>query len=534
MALQEGQWAAPARRPALFLVVERELKQIMMRNPWQWTSFALVFVALSAVAARGQCVDDFVDCNENGVHDTCDLACTNSVCDPVSGNITRCDLLVGAQRCGCPGNLNFNQIPDDCECFLGPEGTCPTMLVLIAARNEIPLGEPSAEVIAEPGDILTVEIYAKWWSHGVPHASGELDTLRGFQATFAYDSYVSGTTGNVLPVAFQQTSDQDMRCPNSPLPNSVANSDNAFIDTAHPRWVFSGLASAPTVNSRTCNYVFAAGTFADAGTPAGIQGIHQPAYLGTVKLVVSPNASGTFSLCLSDLDDRCVPNGPDASRLVPRVVPSDNSARIQKLNFECATVEIGTPTEVCDTLDIATAVPANGTIDPLQATQLDGTGAAGFTSVDVNVTLGANCDMADLLCNGNCSQWGVTTTPAGTGPSVTSVTQVDADTARVTLNGPIASNRWNSVCFLNGAQADTCTCLGSLPGDYNRDRTANPADVSGLVACLTNGSCTLEQGDMNRSGAVNPRDLIRIVDLMNGANAYEPNNGATLPPVPCS
>jgi hypothetical protein len=61
------------------------------------------------------------------------------------------------------------------------------------------------------------------------------------------------------------------------------------------------------------------------------------------------------------------------------------------------------------------------------------------------------------------------------------------------------------------------------PANLNADGAANSADVTALVNAL-NGTAPLPagllSGDVDRSGAVTPADILDAVDLLNGEGAY--------------
>ena len=61
-------------------------------------------------------------------------------------------------------------------------------------------------------------------------------------------------------------------------------------------------------------------------------------------------------------------------------------------------------------------------------------------------------------------------------------------------------------------------------------RVTNPPTNKELIDAL-NGSVPLplSSTDSDRSGVVQPQDLLRLIDLLNGAGAFEPWNGRSLP-----
>ena len=251
-----------------------------------------------------------------------------------------------------------------------------------------------------------------------------------------------------------------------------------------------------------------------------------PRYFGTVKLKVSDDAAGQFVVCLDGSDITHMqgpPYGPDFSYMVPDGAPI--AARIIPMKFECLTINLAPP-KFCD---VTEWVPATGTIDGRQISNPDGTNPAGFNSVDLTLVFGGDCTSEDVTP----AAFTVTTLPAGTAPSVTSVTLVSGTTYRANLSTTIPANKWTKICFDPSPDED-CVCIGSLPGDVQGNRAVNAtADAERLRQCLDTQTCAEHQGDLNRSGAINPRDLIRLMDILNGAGNFDPNNLQTLPLSPC-
>ena len=72
----------------------------------------------------------------------------------------------------------------------------------------------------------------------------------------------------------------------------------------------------------------------------------------------------------------------------------------------------------------------------------------------------------------------------------------------------------------------------SHPANANGADAADPTDVSDLVNALDiPGSLPWDMfsEDMDRSGVFTPLDILSAVNLLNGAEAYEPWNGTALP-----
>jgi hypothetical protein len=78
-------------------------------------------------------------------------------------------------------------------------------------------------------------------------------------------------------------------------------------------------------------------------------------------------------------------------------------------------------------------------------------------------------------------------------------------------------------------------CVGWLPADANGDGTSSPVDI---LAIIDNLNSRLEppleiwQCDINRSSLCEPSDILRLIDLLNGAGVYDSWNGQSLPACP--
>jgi len=69
-----------------------------------------------------------------------------------------------------------------------------------------------------------------------------------------------------------------------------------------------------------------------------------------------------------------------------------------------------------------------------------------------------------------------------------------------------------------------------IPGDVNADQTVDLADVADYASFLAGEGPELAYPyscDIDRSDACNPADLLRLIDLLNGAGDYEPMLGVT-------
>jgi hypothetical protein len=138
--------------------------------------------------------------------------------------------------------------------------------------------------------------------------------------------------------------------------------------------------------------------------------------------------------------------------------------------------------------------------------------AVGMTPADFEVTLVPNI-------------------PGDIVPGISSVTP-SGDNATVVLDQRIQQTRWT--CLRDKGSNKRC-CIGSLPGDAYNDRISQPDDIFEIYDNL-NGAVTpalgIEKCDTDRSGLCTPADLLMAVDVLNGADAFDPVSGNTLPLCP--
>jgi hypothetical protein len=118
------------------------------------------------------------------------------------------------------------------------------------------------------------------------------------------------------------------------------------------------------------------------------------------------------------------------------------------------------------------------------------------------------------------------TTSTGDNLGISSMTFIDEDTIRLTLNGFIPLGSWTTVTH---NCTETMTRLGYLPGDVNGDGVTAPLDILAIVDAL-NGVITLPEWstDINRSDITEPNDILTVIDLLNGAGEFQVWNGVSL------
>jgi hypothetical protein len=170
-------------------------------------------------------------------------------------------------------------------------------------------------------------------------------------------------------------------------------------------------------------------------------------------------------------------------------------------------------------LAIVGSFPPDGAIDARQPSDLDGSNPAGWDSVD-------------LFFNGDTSGL----TPAdfatsaiggmGSAPDVVAVIPA-GNTATVELSDFIVLKGWTTITHVSSG---TSVRLGYLPADESGDATSAVPDLLSLIYSLNGVVVRPEYStDIDRSGLSAAPDVLREIDLLNGAGSYDPFLLVSLP-----
>lgn len=188
-------------------------------------------------------------------------------------------------------------------------------------------------VLAGGGQTVTFEIHASDW---------EPELLRGVQVVIDMNGLVSGMAGTALPLGWDRVPGDgmclvtpcasDAECPPGFTcfdGNGIGSTCNgpdhdpelgAFIDTTHPGYVFNGLQVLTAMDHLCYRYLSIVTNAAQSAefTPP-------PKYVGSLVLVVSDDAEGTFTIGFEE--DQCLfAYGPEES-----VVPSTFSPGVIRI-----------------------------------------------------------------------------------------------------------------------------------------------------------------------------------------------------------
>jgi hypothetical protein len=184
-----------------------------------------------------------------------------------------------------------------------------------------------------------------------------------------------------------------------------------------------------------------------------------------------------------------------------------------------------TPCEPATCRIIVDSLPPPGSIDARQPSEPDGSQPAGLQMVTLTLNGPANVvTLADVA---------VSLAPSGPTVNVQSV-MPSGNLLTLMLDSMMPPGHWLEITLLPSGSS---VCFGYLPGDSDGSGATGAADVTHVVSCLMDGgmpeNCPLERTDMDRNGERNHLDVVRAVDILNGADSLESWDGAMLPPSPC-
>ncbi len=245
-------------------------------------------------------------------------------------------------------------------------------------------------------------------------------------------------------------------------------------------------------------------------------------------------SSGVGTKCIGDsdsdgVDDLC-DNCPGVSNAAQADCDADN------VGDACD--------QVCAGNIEMTTDPADGTLDAREDRDESSLAAQGFDQFTVSFscfvgvppngnppgaldfqvfdTLGGNLNISEVLATDNCLL-----------------------NFLLTTEQPIRPGAWTTIATLveelyppgmPPTSAMLYVDLGFLPGDVDGNSVTDPSDAAALALLLDVAApltpVTELAQDIDRSGALTAFDLVREMDLLNGANTAQPWNGVALPAKP--
>ena len=168
---------------------------------------------------------------------------------------------------------------------------------------------------------------------------------------------------------------------------------------------------------------------------------------------------------------------------------------------------------------IVSSAPPNRAIDARQPFAVDGSDPDGWSSLDIA--------FEDDAIGMTPEDFTITTDPERDTPGIMNVT-VNGHTVTLEFDAPIPVEAWTIVTHND---SNTKTRIGYLPGDVDGDGTSTVQDIDRLLDEISGVGDThpIWCTDLNRSGNTTPQDVLRAIDLLNGAEAYPPFLNASLP-----
>lgn len=351
--------------------------------------------------------------------------------------------------------------------------------------NEATEGTPS-EIIVDAGGadvVVTLEIHCSGW--GVATGNPPLGAYQGSIIPSDYDNGVGD--------------------PLNPFGWPADPPSGAFIDSGRSDFVFFGLSPVPAVSTSTLEYEYGATQLANGAEDGG-----EIYYGGTLLLEIPANAAGTYELGWDPSDIKTFFNDMNAKK-IPGLF---------------RTPVLITVPEQCGMDDIVQVDPPLCAIDARQPHALNNAGDA-FGWRALVLTFG--CDPAGM--NLQPADFGVLMDPFSVAPFISSVvTDGVNQTVTITLDRSIEPGYWTCITHPDSGNR---WCMGYLPGDVDQSRKSTSADIVALINSLNGGGASPDYAvDVNRSGAVNAQDLLRVIDLLNGSNAFTAWLNAELPECP--
>lgn len=337
-----------------------------------------------------------------------------------------------------------------------------------------------------------------------------------------------------------------------------------FIESARPDFLFAGLSSEEVVGVFSEQGVDFTGFLWSRLNAVVDDGTRR--YLGTMLLEVSHDAAGVFTLTYyKDSGATLATDGhyrlfdgfiyQDLRIDVSTSPDFDNDAVNNDLdncpnfaNADQADCDENGQGDLCDQLcggQIGwTTFPADGVVDAREDVDALSGVPAGITELGVafscfvGVPLSGNpFGVADFMVT--ATDGAQNTVIAAASPDLCLLNYV------LVLSDRLPLWEWTSVSTTaeelhTGNMSPLSTVLvadvGVLPGDVDGNAISNSADVAALRNTLLNNlpwtAGLALSADIDRSGVLTALDLIREVDLLNGANTTRVWNGATLPPKP--
>jgi hypothetical protein len=178
-------------------------------------------------------------------------------------------------------------------------------------------------------------------------------------------------------------------------------------------------------------------------------------------------------------------------------------------------------TELCESLvcppgDIAFVDPPSGVVDARQPhPPLDALAAQGIDTFVVETSPRSD----DLSC------WTLCETAAdGSANAIRQVSDNGDGTSTVTLVRPITAGAVTTITYTDDDGIATTGVFTSHPANVNADSQSSPSDILYLVDYVNGVTASpwgLYSEDVDHSGVLGPPDILRVIDLLNGAGQFD-------------
>ncbi len=345
-------------------------------------------------------------------------------------------------------------------------GQVPTFSMKLVEINSTPVvGHGTPRMTVAPGDLLTIELLLRDWSP-------EGEVCAAYQAELDHDSFATGTSGSIKPVAYDVTT---LR--------GESNPKNAFIDLTDGRFVHKGEQTVAFADTDTVHpgYRWMSVLFRNGGPMCAQDGINH--YCGTLKAYVSKDAEGTFTYSYTP--------GPNETGLLKEQGKAVLPVEVEPLILEVvrtgrpAWITASTPT--CDAVDARS--PRGAKPAPWTVIELSFSGDAGAVS-------GTDFKVDDGTPNP---------------PKITGI-ESRGKRASLTLDKPINAQAWTHITH---TASGTTVRFGRLHGDVDCNGSRNGSDLARLIQTLNRGTgVQAYHCDIDGSGRINAGDVLELIELV--------------------
>ncbi len=178
-------------------------------------------------------------------------------------------------------------------------------------------------------------------------------------------------------------------------------------------------------------------------------------------------------------------------------------------------------TIVCPDGAVTLVDPPDGIIDARQPhSSVSAAERQGIDTIVVQAPAGAQYASCWRMCH---------TAGVDAASEVTSVITDGNGRLTLHLDRPLPPGATSKLVYLASSGSANVGSFVAHPGNVNGDEQANAADIETMIDCCLNGLCDpggipaerLYRCDIDRSGRITPADLLREIDVLNGADPFD-------------